>query len=526
MSWRVAVVASSCAILLVPAAGALTPPSIQRQMQSTVASISRYSVFERTFHRTSSGYANPWEQVNLTVTFTSPSGRRTRIGGFYAGPDTWKVRFSPAQTGRWRWVATLADTIQTQTTRGTLIVVVGKGHGLVRRSPYNRFRWTFTDGSPYYPLGIGDCVREADGSGSPFDHFHVDAALGNVDISTYLSTYQRAEVNLFRWSVDNCAFGLYQRIAPQGNVYLEREGDWGDQLVSQLRSHGFRVYMSIFGFKPPFANDASPAQINAVERYVRYVVDRYGAYVDFWELMNEAEASTPWYTQVARYLRSVDPYHHPIATSWQRPDLPVIDINAPHWYEREAESDSDIRTWNLFAAWKRPGKPVIVGEQGNSGQNWDDRSAVRMRLRTWTAFFAEGTLIFWNTSGTKTYRSSAGNIYLGPEERTYLRVLQDFTRGFDTRARIVSVEVSAPARVRGYGLSGPRDFAAYLHAFRDQAPTSGVRLTIRARSPGSVTWIDPASGRVLGRSTVRRGTRLLAVPPFAVDVALKIRFSR
>ena len=519
MSWRVAVVASSCAILFVPAAGALPAPS-------TVTNISRYSIFEHTFRWASAGYSNPWEQVSLTGTFTSPSGRRIRIGGFYAGPDTWKVRFSPAQTGRWRWAATLADSTQTQTTRGTFIAARGKGHGFVRRSPYNRFRWIFADGSPYYPLGIGDCVRDVNGSGSPFDDFNVDATRGRVDVGTYLGAYQAAGVNLLRWSVDNCALNLYQRIAPQGNVYLEREGNWGDRLVRELRSHGFRVYMSIFGFDPPFANEASPEQINAVERYVKYVVDRYGAYVDFWELMNEAQASTAWYTQIATYLRSVDPYHHPIATSYERPDLPVIEVNAPHWYEREPESDSDLRTWNLFAAWKGAGKPVIVGEQGNSGQNWDDRSAVRMRLRAWTAFFAEGTLIFWNTSAIKDYRSPAGNIYLGPEERCYLRVLQRFTQGFDPRARIVPISASAPSTVRGYALSGPREFGAYLHAFRNQtAPTTGVRLRIRVPSAGSATWIDPAGGRVLARSTVRRGTRTLAVPPFLVDIALKIHFS-
>src|SRR6266511_2372512 len=244
--------------------------------------------------------------------------------------------------------------------------------------------------------------------------------------------------------------------------------------------------MTIFGSKPPFAHDASLEEINAVKRYVKYVVDRYGAYVDFWELMNEAQASTAWYTQIAKYLRSIDPYHHPIATSLERPDLPVIDIN---------------------------------------GQHWDERSAVRMRIRTWTAFFAEGTLIFWNTSATKTYRAGAANIYLGPEERGYLHVLQRFTRGFDPRARIVPVDVSVPANVRGYGLSGPREFGAYLHAFRNQAtPTTGVRLTIQAGSPGSATWIDPADGRVLARRAVTRGAQQLIVPPFNVDVALKIRF--
>src|SRR6266498_4013844 len=375
MSRRVAVLVASCAVLLVPAAGAMRAPSAQTLLTS-VTSISRYSVFERTFRWRSSGYANPWEQVNLTMTLTSPTGQETRIGGFHAGPDTWKVRFSPTQTGRWLWVATLADATHKQTTRGALIVVGGKGRrGFVRHSPYNRF--------------------------------HVGASRRTVNVGRYLSTYQRAGVNLFRWSVDNCAFGLYQRIAPQGNVYLEREGRWGDRLVSELRSHVFRVYMTIFGSNPPFAHDASLEEINAVKRYVKYVVDRYGAYVDFWELMNEAQASTAWYTKIAKYFRSVDPYHHPIATSLERPDLPVIDVNAPHWYELESESDSDVRTWNLFAAWKGAGKPVIVGEQGNSGQNWDERSAVRMRIRVWTAFFAEGTLIFWNTSLTKDYRSPA-----------------------------------------------------------------------------------------------------------------------
>jgi len=503
-------------------------PSTQRQtLLSSVTNVSRHSVFERTFHWASSGYPNPWEQATLTVSFTSPNGRRTRIGGFYAGPDMWKVRFSPAQSGRWRWVATLADAVRTQTTRGTLIVVGGKEHGFVRRNPHNRFRWVFADGSPYYPLGIGDCVRDAEGSGSPFDRFHIDASRGAVDVDTYLNAYQGAGVNLFRWSVDNCAFGLYQRIAPQGNDYLEREGNWGDRLVRELRSHDFRIYMSIFGFNPPFASDASPEQISAVERYVKYVVDRYGAYVDFWELMNEAQATTAWYTEVATYLRSVDTYRHPIATSWERPDLPVIDVSAPHWYERESESDSDLRTWNLFATWKRAGKPVIVGEQGNSGLNWDDRSAVRMRLRAWTTFFAEGTLIFWNTSGTKTYKAGAANMYLGPEERGYLRVLHRFTRGFDARARIVSAHVSAPATVRGYALSGPREFGAYLRALGNQAaPTTGVRLTIQARSPGTATWLDPAGGRVLARRAIKRGTQQLTVPPFVLDVALEVSYGR
>ena len=37
------------------------------------------------------------------------------------------------------------------------------------------------------------------------------------------------------------------------------------------------------------------------------------------------------------YLKSIDPYHKPITTSWERPELEGIDINAPHWYGSEDE---------------------------------------------------------------------------------------------------------------------------------------------------------------------------------------------
>jgi hypothetical protein len=383
----------------------------------------------------------------------------------------------------------------------------------------------FSDGSPYYPLGIGDCVGDHNRSGSPVDDFYVDTQRTNL--ASYLTTYHRAGVNLFRWSVDNCAFGLYRSIAPAGNVYLAREGAWGDEFVRALRSHGFRIYMTIFGFSPPFATDPTPDALAAIHRYVDYVVSRYGAYVDYWELMNEASATTDWYADVSAYLHKVDPYRHPVSTSWERPDLPGVDVNAPHWYETEPESQSDARTWAVINAWKGAGKPVIVGEQGNSGQNWDERSAMRMRLRTWTAFFAEGTLIFWNTSNTKEYRSFAGNIYLGPEERGYLRVLQRFTHGFDRHARIVAAAAVGPPGLRGYALTAPTEYAAYLHASQNHSSTTrGVRLHVRLIRPGTATWIDPATGHTLARRNLRAGAQDIQAPPFVGDVAVKIRFRR
>jgi hypothetical protein len=283
--------------------------------------------------------------------------------------------------------------------------------------------------------------------------------------------------------------------------------------------------MTIFGAKPPFATGGSRRDMRAVKRYVKYVVDRYAAYVDFWELMNEARAADGWYSEVARYLRRIDPYRHPISTSFERPDLRAIDISSPHLYARESESDSDSLVWQRMAAWKMPGKPVVVGEQGNAVQNWDPRSGLRMRIRAWTAFFAEGTLIFWNSSFAKDYRNPvAANIYLGPVERRYLKILQGFTAAFDRRAAISSLDVSGRARVRGYALRGPHAYAAYLHAYTNHTtPTSGVRVTIAPRAAGRAVWISPSTGETLARRRVRAGRQQLEVPAFTTDVALKIR---
>lgn len=337
-------------------------------------------------------------------------------------------------------------------------------------------------------------------------------------------------MNIFRWSVDNNCFSLYEKIDPTGNVYLEREGIWGDELAATLRKHGFRIYMVFFGFNPPYPDEAEDqAKMDAIKRYVKYVADRYGAYVDFWELMNEFPGSRDkidddWYKQVASYLGSVDPYKHPISTNWERPDIAEIDICSPHWYERENEFDSDFLTWCKFEDWKRAGKPVIVGEQGNQHANWDERSGIRMRIRTWTTFFVEGALIFWNTTFAKDYRNDcAANVYLGPEERGYLKVLNEFTRDFDPRAVVAKVEVSPKTKVRAYALGGPEAYAVYLCNYVDHTnPTGGAEVKIEPKFAGTATWIEPATGRVLKTEKLPSGSQTVKAPDFLIDAALKV----
>src|SRR5437879_2011950 len=46
---------------------------------------------------------NAAPDLDLIVEFTSPSGKARNIRGFWDGGPTWRVRFSPDETGSWKY---------------------------------------------------------------------------------------------------------------------------------------------------------------------------------------------------------------------------------------------------------------------------------------------------------------------------------------------------------------------------------------------------------------------------------------
>jgi hypothetical protein len=383
-----------------------------------------------------------------------------------------------------------------------------------------------------------------------------DHAGRQISHEEYFSIYGEAGFNLFRFSQQNCSYPLFDNL----DHYREAESIATDQLLSLAHKHGFRVMFGFFGFyrnglyssravrifsrileKLGFQlerpiNAENDGVLAKEKRFIDYAVARWGVYVDFWELLNEREASDEWTTLIANYVRSVDPDRKAISISWQKPQLPAIDINAPHWYESESELQSDLRVVKNASEWKSAGKPVIVGEQGNTGMNWDPLSGQRMRIRAWTALFQEISFVFWNTSWSKagmhSGRYKAGqvaNIYLGPEERSYVRVLNEFSAGLDAGVRMVSVKSSSPDSVRAYGLFSNVSAGVYLHRFNNHtSAVNRTKITVELPRSDKPTkellgeWIEPSTGRVLTRVRLLVGKQILDVPPFSVDLALLI----
>lgn len=495
-------------------------------------------------------YDDPFMDVSVESTFTSPTGRSRHALGFHHDRSVWKVRFSPDEVGSWTYEYRITGPEGAGSTgRGSFACTPSAREGPVRRHPTNPYRWVFANGQPYFPIGLQDCIRAqgtvllsrlrdgegADGQGHP------------LSPDEYLSIYSQAGFNLFRFSQRNCSYRLFDDL----DHYRQAESLATDELLMLARKHGLRVMFGFFGYHAAWREDETfvdrfkrmmsrlvgprleairaPEDLAVVakeKRFVDYAVARWGVYVDFWELLNEREASDEWTTLMANQVRAVDPDRKPIATSWEKPHLEAIDINAPHWYEAEDELQSDLRVQEQAVLWKDAGKPVMVGEQGNRGNNWDPRSATRMRIRAWTALFEEISLIFWNTSWSKA--GARGNIYLGSEERGYVRVLQDFAARLDPDVRLTAVQVASPQPIRAYGLSSPHVAAVYLHHAADRnTPVDGARVTLDlpvAKQPAALVgeWIDPSTGKRLMRNVLRGGRQTLQVPAFGVDMALLV----
>ena len=58
----------------------------------------------------SNSYENPIQEVRtFEVNFTSPTGIKKTINGFWDGGTTWKARFMPDETGRWSYETICSD---------------------------------------------------------------------------------------------------------------------------------------------------------------------------------------------------------------------------------------------------------------------------------------------------------------------------------------------------------------------------------------------------------------------------------
>jgi hypothetical protein len=105
-------------------------------------------------------FNNPYDPADIDIyaQFTSPSGEKIKINGFfddYKSADKWKIRFSPKETGEYKFRLFVKDGSATgESQDASFTAVESEHHGWIKPSVKNPHYFSFDDGTSYYGVGV------------------------------------------------------------------------------------------------------------------------------------------------------------------------------------------------------------------------------------------------------------------------------------------------------------------------------------------------------------------------------------
>jgi len=270
--------------------------------------------------------ADPFNEIELNVRFIHEKGESWLVPGYWAGDNDWRVRFAPPLSGRYTFRTESSDAadalLHGQTGSLTAEPYTG-AHPLLKHGSLqvsrNKRHFEHEDGTPFLWLGdtwwMGLChrwrwpddfqVMTADRQRQGFNVVQIVAGL-YPDMAAF--DPRGANEAGFPWERD------WARINP---AYF----DMADLRIAWLvRSGIVPCIVGTWGYYLPWLG------VEKMKKHWRYLIARWGAYPVLWCLAGEA--AMPYYitpdfkgdgrwlkthwTDVARYVRDLDPYHHPI----------------------------------------------------------------------------------------------------------------------------------------------------------------------------------------------------------------------
>jgi len=348
----------------------------------------QWAVFETSF-TSGQKYANPFMDVEVDVVFRH-GDQRWIVPAFWAGGDLWTVRFAPPLQGDYTFEAQCSDPVNRMVNEASpaLHVTAYKGdnpllqHGFVRVAGDKR-HFEYGDGTPF--LWLADtwwknlCKRmtwegfqelTADRKAKGFNV--VQIVCGPYPDEGFLEPRLENEGGLPYDSIQ------FARVNPK---YF----DFADRRLRHLVDAG--IAPAIVGaWGRGDCNSMEAIGAAGLKRHWRYLVARYSAYPVFWILAGEIPEETKWgkgpWAEVAKYLRSIDPYHRPLTchTGYGRRgaagDSYVIDfdmVGGNHDERVAVEAKTLAIVARAYAT--EPPMPVLVGEtcyEGHMQQGFGD----------------------------------------------------------------------------------------------------------------------------------------------------------
>lgn len=377
-------------------------------------------------------YDNPFdpEQVRLDADIAFPDGQVRRLPGYYhqdytatraddlellepVGVPGWRVRFTPTMAGRYSVKLTAADRTGTVTAAPlTLTAMLSTEPGMVRIGRHGRAFVREGGGAvflighnvPTYLSGrpaMAESFAKMAAGGENFTRMWMYSRHLGLEWGQPAGTYRLAEA----WRLDH-AFELARQRGILVLLCLDTHQDFREK----LRQHPYHREMGGAIDQPIefFTNDQARRWYR---QRLRYLVARWSHCTNLvaWEFANEIEGwqgfaehqgeVAAWHAEMARALRELDPYRHPITTScWTTlgwPTLwsaPGLDFVQSHHYAN-SRVDMAQRTVDLVRQMREryPDRLLLFGEMGINSRfaadegDDQDPTGVHLRKQSWAA---------------------------------------------------------------------------------------------------------------------------------------------
>jgi len=379
-------------------------------------------------------YENPFDpdQITLDADITFPDGKVRTLPGYFQqnftaeivngaelltpqGKAGWRVRFTPTQPGAYQ-VALRANQAGQKATGPTVrITAAGATEPGMIRMPAKGDRFVRETGETLFLIGhniptyltgpetMADAFHTMQANGENFNRFWMYSAHMGLEWGQPVGTYRLAEA----WRLDN-AFELARQRGIDILLCMDTHQDFREKI--ELNPYHTAQGGPITNAMEFFSNETAK---KFYRQRLRYLVARWSHCTNLiaWEFANEIEGwngysnnqemVAAWHIEMAKVIRGLDPYAHPITTScWTTSGWPTlwnaagIDFVQSHHYSN-SKVDMAQRTIDICRQKQTdyPGRLHLFGEMGINSRfragfgDDEDPTGVHLHNQNWAALF-------------------------------------------------------------------------------------------------------------------------------------------
>jgi len=341
--------------------------------------VAKWSRWERTF-------TAPTERddIALTLSLTSPSGKKHQTDGFFDGGNTYRVRFMPGETGEWSYTSASAPAVDgLHGSKGTFRVEASDSQnpllqrGPVRVAEEGRYL-VHADGTPFFWLGDTTWNGPAKSTAEDWQTYLADRQDKHFNVIQYNAVvpWRAAQTD----ANGNAAFTGRKNIQINPE-YFQRL----DKRIDAVNDAGMvAAHILIWSLTDKDPGKYLPEE--DVVKIVRYQLARYGAHHMVWILAGDnpyqGERAQRW-KRIGRKVFGDNPSPTPVTTHSTGMNFPWADWQNEDWLDvlgYQSGHGDDANKWRWIHSgpaanfWPRTNKPII-----NMEPCYEDHNAYHSR---------------------------------------------------------------------------------------------------------------------------------------------------